>query len=60
MGNRESVKKYRKEHISRIVVNLKKEDRAEWDKAAEKAGVPLATLIRQLMSDYMEKSDLVK
>lgn len=53
-----NVDKYRRNNISRVAINIKKDEKALWEQAADEAGLPLATLIRKLMYEYMEKSDL--
>lgn len=45
--------KYQKENISRVVINLKSEDKAEWERVAKASGMPLATLLRKLMANYI-------
>ncbi len=50
--NKKYAEKYRKKHIDRVVINLKIEDKAEWERIAAESGMPLATLIRKLMSEY--------
>lgn len=53
-----NVDKYRRNNISRVAINIKKDEKALWEQAAAEAGLPLATLIRKLMYEHMEKSDL--
>lgn len=50
--NKKYVEKYRKEHTSRVTINLRKEEKEEWQRIAEASGKPLATLIRKLISEY--------
>lgn len=47
--------KYIKKNVDRVVVNTSAEEKQKWQAAADSAGMPLATLIRKLMSDYMNK-----
>lgn len=48
-----SVDKYRRENISRVAINIKKDEKALWEQMAAEAGMPLATLIRKLMKEYI-------
>lgn len=50
--NKKYVEKYRKEHTARVAINLKKEEKERWERIAAESGMPLATLIRKLMSEY--------
>lgn len=50
-----NVEKWRKENISRVVINLKKDEKDAWNAYADAKGIPLATLIRQLMQAEMNK-----
>lgn len=51
--DKRSIMKYQKENTSRVVINLKNEDKAEWERIAAASGMPLATLIRKLMNEYV-------
>ena len=53
MRDKASYMRYQKEKTSRVVINLKNEDKAEWERIADKSGLPLATLIRKLMNEYI-------
>lgn len=50
-----NVEKWRKENVSRVVINLKKEDKEKWQAYADAQGIQLATLIRSLMDAEMNK-----
>ena len=50
--NKKYVEKYRKEHTSRVTINIKNEEKEQWQHIAETSGMPLATLIRKLVSEY--------
>lgn len=50
--NKKYVEKYRKEHTARVAINIKKEEKEHWERIAAESGMPLATLIRKLMSEY--------
>ena len=50
--NKESIRRYQKKSTSRVVINLRNEDKAEWERIAEASGIPLATLIRKLITEY--------
>lgn len=52
-SNKKYVDKYRKDHIARVAINIKKEEKEQWERVAAESGIPLATLIRKLMNDYM-------
>lgn len=52
-SSKESIMRWQKENISRVTINLKKEEKEKWQKYAESQGIPLATLIRELMNDAM-------
>lgn len=56
--DKESIMKYQRNNTSKVVVNLKIEDKAEWERIAAESGMPLATLIRKLMSEYSEKCNV--
>ena len=56
--NKKYAEKYRKKHIDRVVINLKIEDKAKWESVAEASGMPLATLLRKLMTDYISSKGL--
>lgn len=47
-----SYMRYIKENTSKVVVNLRKEEKEQWQHIAAESGMPLATLIRKLMSEY--------
>lgn len=47
-----SYMRYIKENTSKVVVNLRKEEKEQWQHIAEASGMPLATLIRKLVSEY--------
>lgn len=50
-------KKYLKNKISRVVINTTNEEREEWERIAAEHNVPLATFIRQLMSEYKKQKN---
>lgn len=50
--NKKYVEKYRKEHTARVAINIKKEEKEQWERIAAESGMPLATLIRKLMNEY--------
>lgn len=49
-----NVDKYRRNNISRVAINIKKDEKALWEQMAAEAGLPLATLIRKLMKEYID------
>lgn len=51
--NKKNVERYRKEHTSRVAINIKKEEKEEWERIAKASGMPLATLLRKLMANYI-------
>lgn len=53
--DKESIMKWQKDNVSRVVINLKKDEKDAWNAYAESRGIPLATLIRQLMQAEMNK-----
>lgn len=53
--DKENIMKWQKENISRVVINLKKEEKEVWTAYAESRGIPLATLLRNLMEAEMNK-----
>lgn len=54
--DKKSIMKSQKKNFSRIVINLKKEEKEQWQQFAESQGIPLATLIRQMMDERMKTS----
>lgn len=50
--DKQSIMNYQKNNTSKVVVNLKNEEKEQWQHIAEASGMPLATLIRKLMSEY--------
>lgn len=56
--DKHSIMKYQKANTSRVVINLKNEDKAEWEHIAAESGIPLATLIRNLMKEYIANSNI--
>ena len=46
----------RKRNATTITIQLRNEDKANWDAYAQSRGKPLATLIRELMAADMEKN----
>lgn len=50
--DKQSIMNYQKNNTSKVVVNLRNEEKEQWQKIAEASGMPLATLIRKLMSEY--------
>lgn len=57
--DKHSIMKYQKANTSRVVINLKNEDKVEWERIAAKSGMPLATLIRKLMQEYVANNSNV-
>lgn len=54
--DKKSIMKSQKKNFSRIVINLKKEEKERWQQFAESQDMPLATLIRQMMNERMNKT----
>lgn len=50
-----SIMKWQKENVGRVVINLKKEEKEAWIAYAQALDIPLATLIRNLMDEEMNK-----
>lgn len=56
--DKESIMKYQRNNTSKVVINLKNEDKEEWERVAVASGMPLATLLRKLMTDYISSKGL--
>jgi len=52
-AQKEATRKYRSEKTSSVQVQLTLEDKAEWTAYAASRNLPLATLIREAMSESM-------
>lgn len=51
--DKQSIMNYQKNNTSKVVINLKNEEKERWKRVAAESGIPLATLIRKLMNEYM-------
>lgn len=51
--DKQSIMNYQKNNTSKVVVNLKNKEKEQWERVAAESGIPLATLIRKLMNEYM-------
>lgn len=52
--DKESIMRYQKENIVYVKVAMNREEKANWQAVADASGMPLGTLLRQLMNNYME------
>ena len=51
--DKQNIMKWQKENIVKVSVGMSREEREEWQAYAKSKGVPLATLIRELMQKEM-------
>lgn len=49
-----SMMKWQKENTTTVNIRMKHDDKKRWQAAAEAAGKPIATLIRELMEQYIQ------
>lgn len=57
--DKESIMKYQKENTVYVKVAMNREEKANWQAVADASGMPLGTLLRQLMNNYMENKKSV-
>lgn len=50
--DKQSIMNYQKANTSKVVVNLKNEEKEQWQRIAAESGMPLATLLRKLMKEF--------
>ena len=53
--DKENIMKWQRENTSRVTIALKNEEKELWNSYAKSKGIPLGTLIRQLMDAEMNK-----
>lgn len=51
--DKQSIMNYQKNNTSKVVINLKNEEKEQWQHIAKASGMPLATLLRRLMANYI-------
>lgn len=56
--DKESIMRYQKENIVYVKVAMNREEKASWQAVADASGMPLGTLLRKLMTDYISSKGL--
>lgn len=51
--DKDNIMKWQKENTTTVNIRIKHEEKALWQEYADYAGKPLATLIRELMAQYI-------
>lgn len=57
--DKKSIMRYQKENIVYVKVGMSSAEKENWQAIAESSGMPLATLIRKLMKEYVAGSNIL-